>query len=81
LSLLNIHGSMTSSSRRMANVQSLGYSDLFVLSKSDLWTTLEEFPDAKQRLIETGKRRLREVSKLNEVNCNAICYSTYALNP
>ena len=59
----------------MANVRSLGYSDLFVLSKDDLWLALEEFPEAKQRLIEAGKVRLREVNLLSdEVPTSFILY-------
>lgn len=58
LSILNIKGNKTGN-RRTANVRSVGYSDLFVLSKSDLWDVLEEYPDAKEgnyyfRLIATS---------------------------
>ncbi|QQP38424.1 Cyclic nucleotidegated cation channellike, partial [Caligus rogercresseyi] len=34
--------------RRTANVRSVGYSDLFSLSKDDLWDTLTEYPEAKR---------------------------------
>lgn len=54
----------------MANVQSVGYSDLFVLSKDDLWNAIDEFPDAKQRLIDAGRKRIRELNKdSSEVGC------------
>ena len=75
LSLLNIPGAKTLTSRRMANVQSLGYSDLFILSKDDLWTALEEFPEAKLRLIEAGKCRLREVNLLVDEVCYFIIFN------
>jgi len=66
LSLLNIGGTGADSCRRMANVRSLGYSELFVLSKDDLWNALEEFPEAKLKMIEVGKERLRQDGLLSE---------------
>ncbi|KAF7256757.1 hypothetical protein EG68_05789, partial [Paragonimus skrjabini miyazakii] len=36
--------------RRSASVRSLGYSDLFRLSKSDLWDVLKEYPGARRKL-------------------------------
>jgi cyclic nucleotide gated channel alpha 3 len=41
VSILNIAGNKTGN-RRTANVRSVGYSDLFCLSKSDLWDALQE---------------------------------------
>lgn len=60
LSLLNIGGKRAPGRRRMADVRSLGYTELFVLSKDDLWSVLDEFPEAKLRMIEVGKERLRQ---------------------
>ncbi|CAH1786481.1 unnamed protein product [Owenia fusiformis] len=57
VSVLNIVGAK-SGNRRTANVRSQGYSDLFVLSKQDLWDTLKEYPDAKAKLIENGRNIL-----------------------
>ena len=48
VSILNIPGNKTGN-RRTANVRSVGYSDLFSLSKDDLWDALTEYPDAKER--------------------------------
>ena len=41
VSILNIAGNKTGN-RRTANVRSVGYSDLFCLSKDDLWDALTE---------------------------------------
>ncbi|CAG0887132.1 unnamed protein product [Darwinula stevensoni] len=57
LSILNIPGNKTGN-RRTANVRSEGYSDLFCLSKDDLWDVLEEYPDAKRTLLEAGRQIL-----------------------
>jgi len=64
LSLLNIGGG--GSRRRTADVRSLGYSELFVLSDVDLCCVLEEFPEAKVKMLEVGKQRLREDGLLVE---------------
>jgi len=57
----------------MADVRSLGYSELFVLSKDDLWSVLEEFPDAKAKMIEVGKERLRQ----NGLSTEEVCTFTF----
>ena len=44
--------------RRTANIRSVGYSDLFVLSKEALWNALREYPEAKKKLIEKGRQLL-----------------------
>ena len=57
VSILNIAGNKTGN-RRTANVRSIGYSDLFVLSKDDLWEALSEYPEAKKKLMERGRQIL-----------------------
>lgn len=52
--------------RRSANVRSVGYSDLFCLSKLDLMQVLEEYPEAREMLIERGKEILRKDGLLDE---------------
>jgi len=66
LSLLNIGGTRAVSRRRVADVRSVGYSELFVLSKDDLWDALEEFPEARAKMIEAAKERLRQDGLLTE---------------
>ena len=44
--------------RRTANIRSVGYSDVFVLSKEALWNALREYPEAKKKLIEKGRQLL-----------------------
>ena len=57
ISILNIKGSKAGN-RRTANIRSIGYSDLFCLSKDDLMESLTEYPDAKGMLEEKGKQIL-----------------------
>uniref|UniRef100_A0A915CB04 Ion transport domain-containing protein n=1 Tax=Parascaris univalens TaxID=6257 RepID=A0A915CB04_PARUN len=65
LSILNIAGSKNGN-RRTANVRSVGYTDLFVLNKNDLWTALKEYPDARKLLIAKGREILRKDNLLDE---------------
>ena len=62
ISILNLGGS---GNRRTANVRSVGYSDLFCLSKSDLLETLTEYPETKARLEERGKKTLMKDGTLD----------------
>nr|XP_020444115.1 cGMP-gated cation channel alpha-1 isoform X2 [Monopterus albus] len=57
ISILAIKGSKAGN-RRTANIRSIGYSDLFCLSKDDLMETLTEYPDAKALLEEKGRQIL-----------------------
>jgi cyclic nucleotide-gated channel 2B, putative len=72
LSILNIKGNKTGN-RRTANVRSLGYSDLFCLSKQDLWDVLEEYPEAKEILIERGRQILQKDGLLDENALKEAC--------
>ncbi len=63
ISILNLGGS---GNRRTANVRSTGYSDLFCLSKDDLFEALTEYPDAKAILEEKGKKTLLKDGTLEE---------------
>ena len=65
LSILNIVGNKNGN-RRTANIRSVGYSDIFVLSKADLWDALEEYPEAKKQLIDRGRQILMKDNLLDE---------------
>lgn len=49
--------------RRTASVKSVGYSDLFVLSKKDMWDVLKEYPAARLRLESIAVKRLERYKK------------------
>lgn len=63
ISILNLSGS---GNRRTANVRSVGYSDLFCLSKTDLLEAVTEYPEAKALLEERGRRTLLRDGTLDE---------------
>uniref|UniRef100_A0A158PBC6 Cyclic nucleotide-binding domain-containing protein n=1 Tax=Angiostrongylus cantonensis TaxID=6313 RepID=A0A158PBC6_ANGCA len=65
LSILNIAGSKNGN-RRTANVRSVGYTDLFVLNKNDLWNALREYPDARKLLLAKGRELLKKDNLLDE---------------
>jgi len=65
VSVLEIAGNSTGN-RRTATVRSLGYSDVFCLSKNDLWATLADYPEARQSLLERGCHLLRKDGLLDE---------------
>uniref|UniRef100_A0A4W5LY99 Cyclic nucleotide gated channel subunit alpha 2 n=1 Tax=Hucho hucho TaxID=62062 RepID=A0A4W5LY99_9TELE len=65
ISILNIQGSKMGN-RRTANIRSIGYSDLFCLSKDDLMEAVTEYPDAKKVLEERGKEILMKEGLLDE---------------
>ncbi|XP_076379390.1 cyclic nucleotide-gated channel alpha-2 isoform X2 [Megalopta genalis] len=49
--------------RRTASVRSVGYSDLFVLSKKDMWDVLKEYPAARFRLEAIAVKRLEKYKR------------------
>ncbi|XP_047230885.1 cyclic nucleotide-gated channel cone photoreceptor subunit alpha isoform X2 [Girardinichthys multiradiatus] len=69
ISILGIKGSKAGN-RRTANIRSVGYSDLFALSKDDLMEALTEYPDAKKALEEKGKAILMKDNLIDEAVAN-----------
>ncbi|XP_076847162.1 cyclic nucleotide gated channel subunit alpha 2b [Brachyhypopomus gauderio] len=65
ISILNIQGSKMGN-RRTANIRSLGYSDLFCLSKDDLMEAVSEYPDAQKVLEDRGREILKKQGLLDE---------------
>uniref|UniRef100_H3D8E4 Cyclic nucleotide gated channel subunit alpha 3 n=1 Tax=Tetraodon nigroviridis TaxID=99883 RepID=H3D8E4_TETNG len=70
ISILGIKGSKAGN-RRTANIRSVGYSDLFALSKDDLMEALTEYPEAKKVLEEKGKAILMKDNLIDEAVANA----------
>lgn len=69
ISILGIKGSKAGN-RRTANIRSVGYSDLFALSKDDLMEALVEYPEAKTILEEKGKAILMKDGLIDETVFN-----------
>lgn len=65
ISILDIPGNKNGN-KRTANIRSVGFSDLFQLTKDDLWAVLSEYPLAKQALLEKGKSLLRKDNLIDE---------------
>ncbi|NWZ58334.1 CNGA4 protein, partial [Haliaeetus albicilla] len=61
----------TSGNRRTANIMSIGYSDLFCLSKEDLAEVLVEFPSARAMMEAKGRELLLRMGKL-DVHAEAV---------
>ncbi len=70
ISILGIKGSKAGN-RRTANIRSVGYSDLFALSKDDLMEALTEYPEAKKVLEEKGRAILMKDNLIDEAAANA----------
>jgi cyclic nucleotide gated channel alpha 3 len=65
ISILDIPGNKNGN-KRTANIRSLGFSDVFKLTKTDLWMALTDYPLAKEILLEKGKTLLRKDNLLDE---------------
>lgn len=54
-----------------------GYSDLFCLSKHDLWETLDDYPDARAILTKCGHELLVKDGLLDPVLYNSKQFPLY----
>lgn len=65
---------MKYSSRRTADVRSVGYSELFSLSREDVLAAMKDYPEAQEILQTLGRKRLQEAKsmsrqKVKSMNC------------
>lgn len=65
--------------RRTASVRSVGYSDLFVLSKKDMWDVLKEYPAARVRLEAIAVKRLEKYKKAPLEKGNFFLFTVFVL--
>jgi cyclic nucleotide gated channel alpha 3 len=65
ISILDIPGNKNGN-KRTANIRSLGFSDVYQLSKNDLWTALSEYPMAKKSLLEKGRALLKKDNLIDD---------------
>ncbi|KYM93780.1 Cyclic nucleotide-gated olfactory channel [Cyphomyrmex costatus] len=49
--------------KRTADVRSVGYSELFSLSREDMLTAMKDYPEAREILRNLGRKRLMEAQK------------------
>ncbi|UXI16461.1 hypothetical protein NH340_JMT02404 [Sarcoptes scabiei] len=74
LAILDLRGH----SRRTADAKSLGYSQIFVLKKQDLWETLRYYPEYRKvlkrkvrKIFESKQKNEKFSSRIDEANCRS----------
>lgn len=66
--------------RRTADVRSVGYSELFSLSREDVLAAMKDYPDAQEILQTLGRKRLMEVRCVNKKHLKAQSDKEFAMN-
>lgn len=66
-------------SRRTADVRSVGYSELFSLSREDVLAAMKDYPEAQEILQTLGRKRLMEVRCVNKRHANRAAEKAEAL--
>ncbi|CAD5229437.1 unnamed protein product [Bursaphelenchus okinawaensis] len=65
LSILDVPGNKNGN-RRSASIRSVGYSDLYVLTKEELLEVMRDYPGSRNSLVEKAKEILRKDKILDE---------------
>lgn len=65
--------------RRTADVRSVGYSELFSLSREDVLAAMKDYPEAQEILQTLGRKRLMEVRCVNKRHANRAAEKAEAL--
>ncbi|XP_065558176.1 uncharacterized protein LOC136025976 isoform X3 [Artemia franciscana] len=60
IGILNLDGL----NKRTADVRSVGYSELFSLSREDVLSAMKDYPEARELLQSMGKKRLAEAKRI-----------------
>ena len=66
--------------RRTADVRSVGYSELFSLSREDVLAAMKDYPEAQEILQSLGRQRLNEVRSVNKKQSKAATEQGLASN-
>ncbi|XP_013103742.2 uncharacterized protein LOC106084540 isoform X2 [Stomoxys calcitrans] len=67
IGILNLDGL----NKRTADVRSVGYSELFSLSREDVLAAMKDYPEAQEILQTLGRKRLMEVRCVNKKHAKA----------
>lgn len=65
--------------RRTADVRSVGYSELFSLSREDVLAAMKDYPEAQDILQTLGRKRLQEAKNMSK-KCKGKTSDTNILN-
>jgi len=60
----SLHGKYENTFRRTADVRSVGYSELFSLSREDVLAAMKDYPEAQEILQNLGRKRLMEAQRV-----------------